>query len=1209
MRLKSLELQGYKTFANRTHFEFAGPITAIVGPNGSGKSNIADSLRWVLGEQSYSVLRGKKTEDMIFAGSEQRPRAGMAAATITFDNSDGWLPIDFSEVAITRRAYRDGQNEYLINGQRVRLKDVSELLAQSGLAERTYTIIGQGLVDAALSLKAEERRRLFEEAAGIGLHRARREEALNRLASTRRNLERVQDILTEIQPRLRSLEKQARRAQEYEQVKADLRVVLRDWYGYHWQRAQVEVSEARETARRLESALEQARRQQEGQSQALEGLRQRALLLREELNEGQRQSAGQRARLESVSKALAVAKERLRALKDQEINLQGETNRLGDEQAYTEEQIEQANQAISHLIADQGEARAQVEAARATLSTRQAERAVAEKKVSAARQALAALQNRQGQLQARLVERQAAAERASQGLQTAQQALQAAQQEHDDTARRLKAAEQAHRKAQASRQQAEAAFSAHRQRTGESESARQKMLEQRSALQAEVARLRARLEVLEQAENSFQGYSAGARLLLQAARQQKLSASRGALSSYLDLPAELETAILAALGEYLDAVILDGDPAQALDLLGKEAARGALLPLPDIKAPPFPPHKWGGEEGAILGIAAQMVTAPPEIQPVIDLLLGQVWVVRDRQTARRLLAGNESPWLRAVTLNGEVFSASGPVLRGAGNGAKKDASSAEGQTILSRARQRRELNAALAEAQQRASDLEAQLKSLEADLRALQAEGDRLAQARRAARSQEEQASLTLNQTRLALEQATRQAAWQQEQLNRLQQEIQRSEGETEQARRELSTLDTQVEQARQQLRQESALLGNLPVDEFQAQLAHWNTQAAVADKALSGAQARQRERQEALERTRRALQSLHLRQAECGSQQQITAAEQEQQRQAEAEIKLQLEALRAQIEPTESELQRLDREQAAAQETEAAARQALTIADHHHSQARLTLTRRQEAMENLRRRIEEDFGLVAFEYAESMSGPTPLPLQGMVEQLPRLNQLPAEIEESIQRQRAHLRRMGPVNLEAQAEYQEVKTRHDFLVEQVKDLDKAEADVRQVIAELDGIMQREFRRTFNAVAEEFKKTFSRLFDGGAARLLLTDPDHLTDSGIDIEARLPGRRTQGLSLLSGGERSLTATALVFALLKVSPTPFCVLDEVDAMLDEANVGRFRDLLSELSSKTQFVIVTHNRNTVQAAEVIYGVTMGRDSTSQVVSLKLDEVSQVVD
>src|SRR5512137_407762 len=254
-RLKALDLQGYKTFAGRAEFRFGRAITAIVGPNGSGKSNIADALRWVLGEQSYGLLRGKKTEDMIFSGSENRPRAGMAAATIVFDNSDGWLPIDFTEVGITRRAYRDGENEYLLNGQRVRLKDVSEVLAKSGLAERTYTIIGQGLVDAALALKAEERRRLFEEAAGIGLHRSRREESIKRLETTRRNLERVQDILAELQPRLRSLERQAKRAQEYNQMKADLKVVLHEWYGYHWHRAQAQLVGAQLDAKQKEQIL------------------------------------------------------------------------------------------------------------------------------------------------------------------------------------------------------------------------------------------------------------------------------------------------------------------------------------------------------------------------------------------------------------------------------------------------------------------------------------------------------------------------------------------------------------------------------------------------------------------------------------------------------------------------------------------------------------------------------------------------------------------------------------------------------------------------------------------------------------------------------------------------------------------------------------------------------------------------------------------
>jgi chromosome segregation protein len=330
--------------------------------------------------------------------------------------------------------------------------------------------------------------------------------------------------------------------------------------------------------------------------------------------------------------------------------------------------------------------------------------------------------------------------------------------------------------------------------------------------------------------------------------------------------------------------------------------------------------------------------------------------------------------------------------------------------------------------------------------------------------------------------------------------------------------------------------------------------------------------------------------------------------RSSEADLVSQVEKLQVLIDPAEAELGQVEQARDGMRQAEGKARQALSMAERRNSQAQVALNRKQERLDTLKGRIEDDFGLVEFEYASDVSGPTPLPLGDMVEQLPMVSELPEGLDETIKRQRAQLRRMGAINPEAQAEYKEVKERFEFMTNQVQDLHQAEADIKEVIAELDILMEREFRRTFEAVAAEFRQIFTRLFGGGTARLVLTDPDDLTETGIDIEARLPGRRTQGLSLLSGGERSLTATALVFSLLKVSPTPFCVLDEVDAMLDEANVGRFRDLLRELSENTQFIVITHNRNTVQAADVIYGITMGRDSASQMISLKLDEVGDVV-
>ena len=312
LRLKSLELHGYKTFATRTFFEFAPGITAIVGPNGAGKSNVADALRWVLGEQSYTLLRGKKTEDMIFSGSEHRPRAGMASAEVTFDNSDKWLPVDYSEVAMTRRAYRDGHNDYLLNSQHVRLRDMNELLAAAGLSERTYTMVGQGLVDASLALKADERRRLFEEAAGVGLYRVRREEALKRLETTLHNLERVQDIIAEIEPRLKTLERQARRANEYAAAQADLREVLKEWYGYHWNRAQNELQQAQENVHTHQGRALAARESLDASQTHHGQLRESIAELRERLGGWHREAAVHHQERETVSVSLAVLDERRR---------------------------------------------------------------------------------------------------------------------------------------------------------------------------------------------------------------------------------------------------------------------------------------------------------------------------------------------------------------------------------------------------------------------------------------------------------------------------------------------------------------------------------------------------------------------------------------------------------------------------------------------------------------------------------------------------------------------------------------------------------------------------------------------------------------------------------------------------------------------------------------------------------------------------------
>ncbi len=1196
MRLKSIELQGYKTFAGRTSFKMAEQITCIVGPNGSGKSNIADAIRWVLGEQSYSLLRGKKTVDMIFDGSNQRPRAGMASVEIVFDNTNGWLPVDFSEVSIGRRAYRDGSNEYRLNGQKVRLKDITELLGNSGLSERTYTIIGQGLVDSALSLRADERRRLFEEAAGIGLYRSRRDESNRRLETTLRNLERVGDILVELKPRLRSLERQSRRAKQYEQVRTDLHMLLRDWYGYHWHRTQQELNDARALAKSQGAIWDQAQQEQLTLDQKLGKFREHIQGVRARLGSWHRELSQFHAQRETMTRELAVADERRRSLLTQHQNALDEGARIDEQLEAFTERIAETESDLKRLGVELDESRQGAHSAQEALSQRQTERDQLQLALQQAGETIASLTQQQNRLGARATEREAYASRQRKELESIGQNVVDAENNLKKHAERLAVAEAAAEEAFAARQHAETALADRRQRLTAVETERKEFLEERVLRQANLARLEAQLEVLEGAEKAFAGYASGTQLLLKSSQKGKIKGAKGALSTQLQVPEEIEAAVAAALGEYLDAVLLNDQSSAlgALELLNQESTRGALLPLDALV--PLQPLDLKPSQG-VAGVASTLVQAPAALRPAVDLLLGQTVIVHDRAIARSVLTGLPST-ARAVTLRGEVFYASGQITSGLEAGA----------STLSRPRQRAEMTKQLQKAQQGVAETQARIAKLDQTLEKSRIEVEKMSRDVESLRRSEQTAVEKQREADLLHKQTERHAQWQLSQQVKLRDEIAQGELEAREISTQLSDLREKISQNQENLQARQDSFRDLSFESYQAQVSHWNMQAAVAERALTDAKTRHAERQNTFDYAEHDQKTLASRLTTLSTEAATLEQKINNLRQKETEVAEQIKALMVLIDPAEGELASAEEQQLILQKDEAVARQALSAADRHHTQVQLTLTRRQESLARLQERVEADFGLVSFSYVEDISGPTPLPLGDFVEQLPTVLELPEGMGDMIKQQRAQLRRMGAINPEAQQEFEEVSQRYTLMVTQVEDLKNAESDIREVISELDVLMEREFRKTFDAVAVEFREIFTRLFGGGSARLVLTNPDNMTDTGIDIDARLPGRRTQSLSLLSGGERSLTATALVFALLKISPTPFCVLDEVDAMLDEANVGRFRDLLSELSQNTQFIVITHNRNTVQVADIIYGVTMGRDTASQVISLKLDEVADAM-
>ena len=1192
LRLKSLELQGYKTFASRTVFEFASGITAIVGPNGSGKSNIADSLRWVLGEQSYTLLRGKKTEDMIFSGSEHRARAGMAQATITFDNTAQWLPVDFSEVALSRAAHRDGHNDYLINGQHVRLREMNELLAQAGLSERTYTILGQGLVDASLALKADDRRRLFEEAAGVGLYRSRRDDALKRLDDTERNLERVLDIMAELEPRIRSLERQAKRAIDFARVQADMKVTLREWYGYHWHRAQRDLTDIREAVRGQEIRVREARQVHENAQAEYAAFRERLSGLRAQLSGWHRQSAELHNQREAISRELAVLEERRRALTNTQASLLSDQEHAADELHLANDRFGEAEQDAARILSEYEEAKSQLANAQNSLHSRQSDRAELEEQLAQIRNQIEALSQQRAENNARLDELKSRIESQNQKIEQTKTAISNGETLLAKTKLQYESARGTREQAMLTLQEAEDRVIRKKDEVSGFDRQRREALEQRTKEESDHSRLKAQLEVLEQSEQSLAGYAEGARFLLEAARESKLSGARGALSAALDVPAELETAIAAALGDTLDAVLLDSNQLEeALSLLESDGAgRAALLPLDERNNLALS----NPNDGDCLGVASELVKSPEELSGAVRLMLGQTLIASDRNAARRLIQ-NLPTHARVVTLRGEVFRGDGLIIAG------KTASS----SALSRPRRKREFEFALGELMTRIAESNELVERLSNQLAGAQRELAQFETDAREARVRLGECQETEQQAGLESESAQRQLEWQKNQLTQLEAEAHESASIQQRLIESQSEVEDRSADMQSQLKETAAKLAEISPDELQEQASYWGTRVAVAEQTVAGANAKKEERAKEIMRldARRVELASRLQEAE----QSLLGLDHEKARLREGESRLhvQIEEMRVLIDPVERDLETAEQEEKRLQEAEGTAQRVFANTERSFGQVQLEQTRKQEALDNLYQKITDDFGLVMFEYADDVSGPVPLPLDGMVEQLPVVTELAPEIEEQLTHHRAMLRRMGPINPDAKAEYEQESERYTFMKAQVEDLRKAQADLKQVVAELDEITKQEFVRTFDAVDKQFRETFVRLFGGGSARLALTDPENLVDTGIEIEARLPGRREQGLALLSGGERSLTAIALVFALLKVSPTPVCVMDEVDAMLDEANVGRFRDLLVDLSKDTQFIIITHNRNTVQAADVIYGVTMGRDSASQIISLRLDQVT----
>lgn len=1189
MRLKRLELYGYKSFATRCVFEFGEGITAIVGPNGSGKSNIADAIRWVMGEQSYSSLRAKTTEDMIFAGSRSRARLGMAEVLITLDNSEGWLPLEYTEVTVGRRAYRSGENEYLLNGSRVRYRDVLDILGGAGLMRSNYTVIGQGLVDAALSLRPEARRALFEEAAGVAPHLRKRTDALKRIEETERNLERVSDILNELRPTAANLRRQAERAEEHSLLSQDLKELQRIWFGYHWQRRQRQLVRSEEHLKEQESRLGSQRvyfRAFQGQ---LDELAARQVSQRQVLENLNAEQAALHDEAETLRRESAVAAERARLYQQQIEGLDAELRSLASRRDTIQDEIECVACELAEQEAAQSTGQAELGLARGKVSELTNARRVLEQQASAGQNRLTQLiatlsdgRARLEQLSERCTALTVQRDEATTSLGTVEERLLLLQTHGELLSARERAVAQSEAELQRERERVEVLVVSAREQLSSAEGAAAKA-------RAERERLVARRDLLARVRQEMTGYYPGVREVL--GPGTPLYGLLGTVASLMAVPSELEQAIESALGPRLQNIVAERweDAEAAIAYLKRTRAGWAtFLPLDTLRSRPALPLR---PEPGIIGIASALVRYEPRLQPVYELLLGTVVIVNDLTSARRLVQQQGGASLY-VTLSGDTVQPSGALSGGVRR---------ETANLLAQEREWHDLPGRIGAAENELAEALLGYTALQGSLADLQRQISEHERQGGALRSERDAAGSALNHNAQERRELERERLWYESRLAQAIRELDDLAGREKPLREQMITAQRDEAAATAELRQLRERLASEGGEELRRQVAELETRTAVTQRNVHSQRALLESHHANLEQLTRQIGDKQAQQARLREELQLLANSAASAGAHFADLERASAEVRQNLDPARQELARLERERRDLERKRIESQQRLNEAELEYNRATIERERIRDEQAALAREMQADLGPI--DLPGALSHQLRLDLGDDIVELPLVESLPAGLSDEIRELKARLRRLGVVNPTAPQEYEQLLERQTFLQGQMADLRGAIAALHEVIHELDTVIEHDFTATVARVDEAFQESFRKLFGGGSARLLLNDPENAGLAGVEIIAHPPGKRAQSLALLSGGERALTAAALLFALLLANPVPFCFLDEVDAALDEANVGRFRDLLLEQARTTQFILITHNRNTIEAAATIYGVSMGEQGVSQCVSLKLGE------
>ncbi|WP_163101469.1 chromosome segregation protein SMC [Peribacillus alkalitolerans] len=1187
MFLKRLDVVGFKSFAERINIEFVPGVTAVVGPNGSGKSNVTDAIRWVLGEQSAKSLRGAKMEDIIFAGSDSRRALNFAEVTLTLDNEEHFLPIDYHEVSVTRRVYRSGDSEFYINKQACRLKDIIDLFMDSGLGREAFSIISQGKVEEILSSKSEERRSIFEEAAGVLKYKTRKKKAENKLFETQENLNRVQDILHELEGQVEPLKIQASIARDYLEQKEELEhsevaVTVYEIETLHgkWTALSEELEkhknlelEMSTTLGKREAIVEQHRDRISALDDSINELQEVLLITTQELEklEGRKEVLKERKKnatqnKQSLEKSIEDANHQIEKLSSQKGEEEKHLNILQNEVAILQKQLDENVKQLSNFNQNIDE----------TIETFKADYIEWLNKQAAAKNEYQLTEQQVSQLKVK-----------SERLDTDNEKY-INERKEVELRKQKKIVELT-----GNQKELENGVSQYRQDQLLLEKLENQYKKQESLLYQAfqfLQQTRSRKEMLEEMEEDYAGFFQGVKEVLRA-REGKLSGIEGAVAELIQVPKEYELAIETALGAAMQHIIVgkEEDARKAIGYLKANSfGRATFLPLSVIKGREVPSHQLQQMKShpSFNGIASSLISYENKISEVMANLLGTVVITSDLKGANELarLTGHK---FRFVTIDGDVVNPGGSMSGGAVN--KKN------NSLLSRKSELDEIKDKLAIMEKKTATLEEEVKAHKKEwqqqtekLESKRSNGEQL-------RMQEQTIKGDLREIELLEKNVNERLALYDLDKSSLEEELAQKSNRLQSLKQLLQDCDEELSRLNQEiaaltLQKETQQISKEAVS---AQVNEWRIQLASKKEQLQNQKEKHQRIQDELNSNKTKLtdldEDLSLLDTDMSDSSNGEAILEESARKKLQDKNETLSLISSRREERVKLHHLLEDEEREAKELKRQHKGLVGILKDEEVQ----LNRLDVELETRLEHLREEYFLSFEEAKEKYELHVPI----------------EEARKKVKLIKLAIEELGTVNIGAIDEYERVSERYSFLSEQKTDLQDAKDTLHQVIDEMDEEMKRRFAETFFAIKEKFGIVFQSLFGGGRAELKLTDPQDMLNTGVDIVAQPPGKKLQNLGLLSGGERALTAIALLFSILQVRPVPFCVLDEVEAALDEANVHRFSQFLKKFSSETQFIVITHRKGTMEAADVLYGITMQESGVSKLVSVRLDSVQEIAE